>query len=672
MEGLVKYLNLFAETNDTHVVFGIKDTFEPVCTLEGLQMDLAVCPAGNFVPSPYYLAPIRVEPGHQYITAVTDATIKTESDGEKKMGAGTTFPCPDEAFEVVSGWIKTTTVATEPVHDHWKRCLIEQKKPGGFSGLKNTHVVATCEPEWFLLPTLEQVGQYLSRLVNSTQIIMDYEGKKKQYDELVQQAAQIHKEVWTKFSGKQEKAKKALDKFNNGGKKPTDLKGFSTALVAFEKAITDAKKLQQDCEEARIKLCEYVKAFMACVARPDFPATNGAFQRSINSIKKALACHQVDLETGMAAKLVTDKQLKDRKTNISGFIARVETAINKPKWPTKEMPPSDVLGQIKKVQPKLTSWNVRVTDGDDKDALERLHQLITEASADAQMDKSHNVGELVYLANQLQTKYPLETPKKAAAKPKEKITNDVDEMHEEAGELYGEFSSLDQTFKKERRSLAQDDVDEWLDRKYKQRVMDLHAIFEKKPSLATYKPFKDLAEKAISFFRDAFDRAGLELSDEMDEDDDDVVDDDAEIEFESGDEEESDEASESSCEKPRKRPRDDDEDEVPMEMVVKAFHTGTNSDRDHLNTVFRAGNNKVFKQALESTILRNKIHFHVIMLDEDGRELQGPLLRVIEAEGKNTCATRELAVQRGQELQSMISDTVTFTFRIDEIRPNGV
>ena len=668
MEGLVKSLNLFAEKNDTQVVFGVKDLFTPVCTLEGLQMDLKICPEGNFQPSPYYLGPIVVEPGHDCITAVTDAIIKTTTD-EFRLLSGDVWSCQNETFQLVSGWVKSFTVATEPVHEHWKRCLTEQKKPGGFTGLKNTHVATVCEPEWFLLPTLEQVGQYLGRLVNSSQIIMDYEEKKTQYDHLVEEAAQIHKEVWKKYMGKQEKSKKALDKYNNSGKKPTDLKGFSTALAGFEKAIDDAKKFQKDCETARDKLCEYVKAFTECIARPDFPVNNGSFQRSINSIKKALECHQVDMETGIAVKLVTDKQLKTHKASISGFIARVDSAINKPKWPAKEMTPSDVLGQIKKIQPKLTSWNVRVKDGSDKDTLERLHQLITEASADAQMDKSHNVGEMVYLANQLQTKYPMETPVTKKAQTKTAVPDDVDEMHEEAGDLYGEFSSLDRTFKAERRTLAQEDVDEWLDRKYKQRVMDLHAVFEKKPSQATYKPFKELAEKAITFFHQAFESAGIELSDEI-EDDDDVVDDDAEIEFES--EEES--SDESSIEKisTNKRPREEDDEEVPMELVIKAFHTGTNNDRDHLNTLFRAGNSKVFKQALEATVLRNKIHYHVIMLDENGHELQGPMLRIIEAEGKNMCPTREQAVARGKELQSLISDTVTYTFRIDEIRPNGV
>lgn len=513
MEGLIKRLNSVAQENDTHVIFRAEnDTYHPVCTLEALQMDLAAHPQGNVVPSPFYLGPIEVSESHDYITAVTDAEVrhngvayKLKADSRMHIGG---------PVEIVSGWVKSTTVSAAPVHEQWKRCLTEQKKPGGFSGLKSSNALKF-QSGLFLLPTLPQVGEYLSPLINSPENIMEYEEKKARYDQLVQEVDSVDKDVWAKptHMSKQEKAKKMLDKFNSGGKKTTDLKAFAKAVDEFAEALVKARELQSKCEAARLELCTAVKSFTECINRPGFPENNGSIKKSIHSIQEALSPHQVDFNTGMAAKLLTEVQSKKLVTKITDFIKRVDNTVNKPKWAARLMKPSDVLAQIKKIEPKLTMWNVRVTQGEEKDILEQLNQLIVTAKADASVEKPHDMGQIFHLAEQLQAKYPVkeDSPPKKTASPA--VPTDKDEMEEEIAERYSDYNNCLVTFKKNKRYMEQEHVEEFHDRRYSEKIQNAYELFEKTPTPKNYKALMALFDEMNAFFR----KVGIEEGEDSDE-----------------------------------------------------------------------------------------------------------------------------------------------------------
>ena len=549
MEGLVKNLNSFAQENETQTVYGLEnDVFHPVCTLEALLIDLAAHPQGNIVPSPFYLGPIEVSENHDYVTAITDAEIRHNGTAYK-LKAESRMHVAGSPMEVISGWVKSTTVSPVPVHDHWRRCLTEQKKPGGFSGLKAPKAAKT-QQGCFLLPTLRHVGEHLSALVNSPEILMEYEEKKARYDALVADVSSINKDVWAKptHMNKQEKAKKMLDKYYNGGKKATDLKAFAKTVDEFAEAIEKAKELQQKCEAARLELCTAVQSFSEFIRRPEFPESNGSVKKSVHSIKEALAPHQVDLETGMAAKLVTEVQSKKLVTKITDFIKRVENTINKPKWVARLMKPGDVLVQIKRIEPKLTSWNVRVTQGDEKDILEQLNQLIVGAKADASVEKAYDMGQIFHLADQLQAKFPIHDPAvKEKPKTTKEIPTDNEEMEEQIEERYSDYKNYLATFKANKSYMEQEHLEEFHDMRYNEKVQNAYEAFSKKPGSSTYSVMMKLFDMLEAFFH----KAGIEDGEDSDEEEEEEE----EVEYESSSSGEEEEPTTK-----RKRSRDEEED----------------------------------------------------------------------------------------------------------------
>lgn len=124
--------------------------------------------------------------------------------------------------------------------------------------------------------------------------------------------------------------------------------------------------------------------------------------------------------------------------------------------------------------------------------------------------------------------------------------------------------------------------------------------------------------------------------------------------------------------KSKKRSRDGEDDSELIGSIVKAFHTGNNNDRDRMAMLWQTGDRKQFKAAIDETVKRNMLQYHVVMLDEKGGNLDPLLQSIIDGTGKTFFLSREEAVERAKELQDMVKAHTVLTFRIDEIRPNGV
>lgn len=419
MEGLEK----FSEQHGLTRVYSTgKDTFHPVCTPFALETDLAVCPEGNVVPSPFFCGPdTPVDVPWTFIVGIGDegAILRSGSGETVNLDEGEAIEYEDgDEYTVVSGWVKTTLKSDSAVHEQWKKCLSKSKKAGTFPGVKDTRTKLKddFDASLFPLPTPEEVNRLFGKLVESPQTKMEYEEKIQEYEDLLEKIKDIHDDIWSKpgFKSKQEACKKAMDKYNDDGKKPTDLKHFSDSINKLKEQLVKADAAQKASDRLRDGLVKKISEYYELIESDDYPKESKALGQRRKPIDTHLTKLNVDRETCLAknpvrdtvskellfkidahAKAAHDEQEKKALAAANGGSKKRKGTDGKLKPNIKK--PSQVIKVVNSVKERLATWQPLAAKHDAQEKIERLVELMNNAKDKAMSNKDHDVAEIYHL-----------------------------------------------------------------------------------------------------------------------------------------------------------------------------------------------------------------------------------------------------------------------------------
>lgn len=730
MEGLEK----FADEHGLTCVYGTgKDTFQPVCTTFALQTDLAVCPKGNFVPSPFFRGPdTPIDVSWTYIIAMgEEGAVLSDTNGDQvTLDEGDAIQYEDgDEYTVVSGWVKTTLVTNSEVHEQWKKCFTKSKKLGTFAGIKDnrTKLKGEFDASLFPLPTPEEVSRLFGKLVESPQTRMEYQEKIQEYEELLEKIKDIHSDIWSKpgFKSKQDACKKAMDKYNDDGKKPTDLKHFSENIVKLKDQLDKAVAAQKASDKLRDAMVDKIAKYYELIESDDYPKDSKALGQRRKPIDSHLTKLGVDRETCKATNCVKDTVCKellfkidahakatndeqDKRATIanSGGSKKRKSTDGNLKPNIKK--PSQVVKVVNKVKERLSTWQPLAAKHNDQEKIERLSELMNDAKEKAMSNEEYDVAEIYHLV-----KYFTElTEGKVVVSSKDKSTTTGKGRCKECeskktlidkgrcfdclndtkfGDRIGIIQNKLRDYKKFATPEQRQECEQGIIRETAEGIPELvkepvrgqfdqaYDDYETKRGLhGSYDDMCKVLERAEEFFKDinVKDRY-IDSSDDNEDDDSGSGSMDCDEEEEEEDEEEDDEEDEESSfssshdNRGRKRSRDEDMEEI-IDLAFEAMIKGTEDDRKQVNKIRKQGNRDQLKAISQEVIKRNQVNYKVHMTYENGSPLSSELVFALKMCSCGALFDDKEEAESAASLfiENAAKGNVMLKYEIEKIHPN--